>query len=153
VVALTWFVVSSLWVFPHNLSYFNELVGGPRRGHYFLVDASIDWGQDISYLSEWGQQHPEAQPLYLDCFCNVDPASYGIEFEQAATSNRTEDGLLVGSGGLKVGWYAISAHRLHERDNANRLFLEDFEPVEMIGYSIYIYHLSDEDIRRRLDDR
>ena len=29
--ALCWSVGSSLWYYPHSLSYFNELVGGPKR--------------------------------------------------------------------------------------------------------------------------
>ena len=42
-----WAIVSSLWYFPHSLSYFNELAGGPRRGDAHLIDANIDWGQDL----------------------------------------------------------------------------------------------------------
>ena len=33
---LLWLVFSSLRVYPHSLSYFNEFVGGPERGHEHL---------------------------------------------------------------------------------------------------------------------
>ena len=37
-------VGSSLAIYPHSLSYFNELAGGPTKGHYHLIDSNIDWG-------------------------------------------------------------------------------------------------------------
>jgi hypothetical protein len=53
--ALLWSVESSLWYYPHSLSYFNELVGGPKHGHEHLLDSNIDWGQDLLYstLAIW----------------------------------------------------------------------------------------------------
>ncbi len=64
-VALAWSVASSLFIYPHSLSYFNELVGGPIHGHAHLHDSNIDWGQDLLYLKRWLDEHPEAQPIGL----------------------------------------------------------------------------------------
>jgi hypothetical protein len=50
---LAWSVGSSLWYYPHSLSYFNELVGGPMGGPKHLLDSNIDWGQDLFYLKDW----------------------------------------------------------------------------------------------------
>ena len=33
---VVWSVASSLWIYPHSLSYFNELVGEPKHGHEHL---------------------------------------------------------------------------------------------------------------------
>ena len=41
---------SAIWCSPHSLSYFNESVGGPRNGGYFLADSNIDWGQGLRLL-------------------------------------------------------------------------------------------------------
>ena len=49
--AAAWAVASSLWVYPHSLSYFNEAAGGPAGGHNHLVDSNIDWGQDLLFLA------------------------------------------------------------------------------------------------------
>ena len=55
--ALVWSVGSSVLVYPHSLSYFNELAGGPTCGHAHLggagADSNIDWGQDLLYLKRW----------------------------------------------------------------------------------------------------
>ena len=47
VVCFAWSAASSLWVYPHSLSYFNELVAGPDRGGKYLMDSNVDWGQDL----------------------------------------------------------------------------------------------------------
>ncbi len=71
---------SSLWIYPHSLSYFNELVGGPARGYEHLHDSNLDWGQDLLYLKRWLEAHPEARPLHLAYYGVVDPAQAGIEY-------------------------------------------------------------------------
>lgn len=41
-----WTIGSSLWVYPHSLSYFNESIGGPLNGAAHLLGSNVDWGQD-----------------------------------------------------------------------------------------------------------
>src|SRR5581483_6870054 len=54
-----WLLLANLHVFPQYLSYFNELVGGPRRGYLYLADSNVDWGQDLRRLGRYHRQHPE----------------------------------------------------------------------------------------------
>src|SRR5437773_734910 len=67
----------------NSLSYFNEMAGGPENGAAHLLDANIDWGQDLLELKRWCDAHPEARPLYLGYFGTtfVDPGIANIEFE------------------------------------------------------------------------
>jgi 4-amino-4-deoxy-L-arabinose transferase-like glycosyltransferase len=144
-----WSVASSLWVYPHSLSYFNELAGGPTNGHAHLVNSNIDWGQDLFYLKRWLDDHPEARPLGLAYFGSVPPSLAGIESEgvpRGPASRGNEENAASGSGeGPRPGWYAVSVNRLRGEDYG--YFLQ-FRPVAMAGYSIYIYHLSPEDANR-----
>ncbi len=78
--ALTWSVVSSLAIYPHSLSYFNELAGGPTGGSAELLHSNIDYGQDLLYLKRWLDEHPEARPLGLAYYGYFDPHVAGIEF-------------------------------------------------------------------------
>jgi 4-amino-4-deoxy-L-arabinose transferase-like glycosyltransferase len=153
--ALAWSVASSLWVYPHSLSYFNELAGGPSNGHAHLVDANIDWGQDLFYLKRWLDHHPEARPVGVDCFSGLPLAFAGIESEGVPRwlgSRGKEANAAGGSGeGPRPGWYAVSVHRLREADQGYAYFLQ-FRPVAMAGYSIYIYHLSLDDANRARRD-
>ena len=131
---MAWSVISSLSVFPHSMSYFNELAGGPRNGHLHLVDANIDWGQDMYHLRNWLRRHPEATPLHVAPLCFVHPRHYGIE-------TKTPPELPM------PGWYAMSIHRIHGERGSYNFFLH-YTPVALAGYSIYIYHVTPEEANR-----
>ncbi len=168
---LGWSTVSSLWYFPHSLSYFNELVGGPEHGHEHLLDSNIAWGQDLLFLKDWLAGHPDASPLHLASFGWVDPRLAGIESslpplgpEGTLKAAYTGDALL----GPQPGWYAIDVNHLHSVGDAvvdeygelqrpttkerNWHYFRHFKPVAMAGYSICIYHITlDEANRVRRD--
>ncbi len=152
-------VLSSIYVYPHSLSYFNEAAGGPLRGHDHLVDSNIDWGQDLIHLKDWLEAHPEARPLRLAYFNLIDPAIMGIRFELPPSSLRF--------GGLEVparnsesdaprsGYYAVSVNFLRGHESAcpdgrgglHHVGPNEFahflahKPIATAGYSIYIYNI------------
>jgi hypothetical protein len=153
--AAAWSIASSLWVYPHSLSYFNELAGGPANGHAHLVDSNIDWGQDLFYLQRWLQDHPEARPVGVDCYSNLPLSFAGIESQEVPKwlASRGEEAKAergIGEGPWP-GWYAVSVHQLRDVDQGYGYFLQ-FRPVAMAGYSIYIYHLSLDDANRARRD-
>jgi hypothetical protein len=52
--------------YPASLAYFNQLV--PRgEAHQWLVDSSLDWGQDLRRLGRWLEQHSvPADRIYVN---------------------------------------------------------------------------------------
>lgn len=159
-----WMVVSSLSVYPHSLSYFNELVGGPSNGHAHLLDSNIDWGQDLLYLKSWLDEHPEARPLGLAYYGSFDPGLAGIDFSlpPKGPPGAISTKISSESFGPQPGWYAISVMILRgcpwslSDGKGGSIFLDlpyytyflRFRPVAMAGYSIYIYHITLEDANR-----
>lgn len=161
VLALTWAVSSSLWIYPHSLSYFNELAGGPRNGHAHLLHSNIDWGQDLLYLRKWLDDHPEASPLQLVYYGRFDPRAAGIQFTlpplPPSLSRAKPDDIRP-----RPGWYAISVNYLrgytwHVSDGKGGFrtvpwgaftFLQHLQPQATAGYSIYIYHVTLDDANR-----
>jgi hypothetical protein len=142
--AFLWAIVSSLWCYPHSLSYFNELVGGPKRGHEHLLDSNIDSGQDLLYLKRWVDKHPDARPLGLAyCLPFLDPRIAGLEYAlpPPGPDGKHGAGRNPETVGPKPGWYALSVRELQGRHRRYAYFLR-FEPVAMAGYSIYIYHIT-----------
>jgi hypothetical protein len=148
--ALAWSIASSLWVYPHSLSYFNELVGGPTGGPKHLIHSNVDWGQDLLYLARWLDEHPEARPLKLAYFGYFDPIYAGVEY---TAPEPIEPGQPI-----PPGWYAISVNyvrglphfvyrgdgtKAHLNQGALTAF-QELEPVDMAGYSIYIYYVRPE---------
>jgi hypothetical protein len=151
-VALLWAATSSLWIYPHSLSYFNELVGGPTRGHAHLHDSNIDWGQDLLYLKRWLDEHPEARPLHLCYFLpHVDPRIAGIESTLPPPGPRTApiSGFQTNEErlGPQPGWHALSINEIRGHTKKYSYFLR-FKPVAMAGYSIYIYHITCDEANR-----
>ena len=159
VVALTWSVGSSLWAYPHSMSYFNELAGGPKGGGEHLMNSNIDHGQDLLYLKNWLDKHPE---VTLDglAFHGSYPATLAGIPETPhpppgppSDNSTAKDGRATNQFGPKPGWYAVSVNYLYGRSRQYRYFL-DFEPAASAGYSIYIYHVTLEDanrVRRELE--
>ncbi|MGO8745182.1 MAG: ArnT family glycosyltransferase [Thermoguttaceae bacterium] len=154
-VAVTWSLGSSLWIYPHSLSYFNELVGGPLGGHGHLLNSNIDWGQDLSFLKQWTKENPEARPLYLVYFGSVDPVRLGVDYQfpelEASANGRPKTKLK-----LDAGWYAASVNFVRgyawnapsgsggpiwlPKNACTGLLLR--KPKATAGYSIFIYHIS-----------
>tara|TARA_R110002072_G_scaffold301976_1_gene483183 strand:- start:17431 stop:19422 length:1992 start_codon:yes stop_codon:yes gene_type:complete len=163
---LLWSVFSSLWYFPHSISYFNELTAGPRYGHHVLINSNIDWGQDLLYLKDWLDEHPEVEDLRMAWFGNFDPRAIGIEFRlPSPLFDDTRDRPIREQKwiGPKPGWYAVSVNYLYGHtmpipDGKGRFkyfggqpvfeYFREFEPIATAGYSIYIYHLNRDEVNR-----
>ena len=164
---LSWSIGSSLWYYPHSLSYFNELVGGPRNGHFHLLDSNIAWGQDLFQLKKWLDAHPEATPLHLASFGWVDPRLAGIKCVLPALGRDKQTPAQTvenESLGPQPGWYAIDVNHLHSTqdavvdeygnlqrptsESANYHYFLNFQPIAMAGYSIYIYHITMDEANR-----
>ena len=52
-----WTAASAVAVWPHGLSYTNELWGGTQRGYLLLSDSNYDWGQGLKELARWQRLH------------------------------------------------------------------------------------------------
>lgn len=155
-VALSWTLLSSLSIFPHSLSYFNELAGGPMQGDAHLVDSNIDWGQDLFYLKKWLEAHPATGRIGLAYFGPCDPRLAGIDFELPP---RLPEAPLPTSSpnGESPEWCAISVNLLRgyrfapfagngERQSLDEGSYEPYlrcHPAGRAGYSINIYRLPD----------
>ncbi len=146
---LFWSIASSLSVFPHSLSHFNELAGGPVHGHVYLIGSNIDWGQDLFDLKRWYDEHPQARPLHLAYFGAVDPDAAGIDFvpiPKWPLPDRPSN-ITLEDVGPQPGWHAISVNHLRgyrrfARDRPSYEYFLQAQPISMAGYSIYIFHFS-----------
>lgn len=158
-------VASSMSQYPHALSYFNEVAGGPWNGPAHLVNSNVDWGQDLYYLKQWLEDHPEAAAdLKLAYFGMIDPRTAGIEFSLPARTSVLKQESVHGVRQTcpTPGYYAVSVNLLHGmsfevfgpggqrimmgRDEFD--YLRDAERVGSAGYSIYVFYLRRADIER-----
>ena len=138
---------SVLTVYPHCYSYFNAFVGGPFGGPRCLWGRNIDMGQDATYLARWARAHPEARPLFAAI---RGATAYPVElsglrdWEPIPADPRTPDPHPKRLP--RPGWYAISVSELYDKSDAYA-YLRQFTPVAYAGYSIYIFHLTERDVK------
>lgn len=139
----------SLCYHPDHLSFFNMLAGGPEKGAEHLLDSNIDWGQDLYRLRDYVVQRSVAG-LKLAYFGSIPPEAVGLPSSPPPFWTP------------EPGWYAVSVNFLHGRPHTLRLSREYFLPVDLdafgyfrffqpcqrIGWTIYLYKLSGEDIQR-----
>ena len=97
-VAVLWLAGANLWIHPHYLSYFNEIIGGPANGHRYLADSNIDWGQDLKRL---GKRFP-GQTIKLAYFGSAVPTCYGFECELLPSAMSRGSVEPLAGGGLYV---------------------------------------------------
>lgn len=145
---LVWMILSSVGVYPHSLSYFNEAAGGPRNGHAHLIDSHIDWGQDLLLLRKWREAHPGGGQFTVAYYGPVAPSIAGIDFQFPASS---ADSNVDWQSAAPPGWYAISVHflrggigRTYGRSSVDMDFRDSFlrrAPVDRVGHSILIYKI------------
>jgi len=133
--ASAWLAVSSAVAHPHYLAYFSELAGGSRQGHRYLLDANLDWGQDLATLAHWLRERGNP-PVWLAYFGAERPASYGMRARPLPGCRRVR------------GLVAISANVLQELYRPSGFgappegcyaWLREREPLARPAPSIFVY--------------
>jgi len=77
---LVWIAVLFASAYPHYLSFFSIVAGGSERGHYSLIDSSLDWGQDLPAFKRWVDEHRRPdEVVYFSYFGSVSPRTEDID--------------------------------------------------------------------------
>jgi len=136
----------TLSVHPHELSFFNLLVGGPAGGGAWLSDSNLDWGQDLTRLglelrrrgvegettiAYFGGGHPPFDCPKAKLFDPAAPLSPGV--------------YAVSSYLLTLG-PEVLAHRGERAaaagyERLRRALRSRGEPLGRVGYSILLFRL------------
>ena len=152
--AVTATAASQLRAVPHQLAYFNELVGGPAEGYRCLSDSNIDWGQALSDLGAYLERE-KVPGIYLSYFGTASPEAYGVHYQLLPDFGR------IGPPptyelppGMSRDLLAISVANLQGvtcADPSLYHWLYERTPVAKLGYAIFVYDLSgDADAHVRL---
>jgi hypothetical protein len=145
VALMLWQVVSVAAVYPHFLSYFNELAGGPNKGYEYVVDSNFDWGQDLKRLTNWVNEKG-IDKIYVDYFGGADPDYYLKGKVERWSCSRSKEELPKGSylavsASFLQSGVGIPAKGFEEQATGCYRWLSNYQPVERIGYSIFVYRI------------
>lgn len=104
-----WYILSSLYVFPNHLAYFNEFIGGPKNGYKYTIDSNLDWEQDLYLVGDYVKGR-ESEFV-------IDPGCVAFTGKAIIPANSLQFQKWVCYQWLK----------------------QNFEPIDYIGYSWLVY--------------
>ncbi len=141
---ITWQVISVVSIYPSFLAYFNEAVGGPTNGYKYVTDSNLDWGQDLKRLASWVEKN-NIEKIYVDYFGGATSSYYlgdkFISWWGTRSPRDLNDGgyLAVSATFLQGGRGKLAPNFVS--DNGYYNWLNNFQPIAIIGYSIFIYYI------------
>ncbi len=131
-------------IHPHELSYFNPLVGGPEEGRKILSDSNIDWGLDLKRLAREIQRRQIVEPTVV--YFGGDDVLYRVGVPDFSAEPRRRGRFAVFSAfHLSVGPEYYAYHGAREVAGALSALREEVtsrgKPVGRVGYSLYLFAL------------
>lgn len=122
--------LSSLAAYPHSLSFFSRVFGGPDEGHRYLIHSNLDWGQDMGAIRDWIARHRPTERIYIAWDGDISPRSFGIDADVASTRN------------LRPGLYFISRSEQYHPSGRFAVFRE-LEPIDTIAFTFDVYKVNE----------
>lgn len=133
-------LVTAIRTHPHELSFFNSIAGGRARGHEWLIDSNLDWGQDLSQVPEYMRAH--GLPfVYLLYFGHVEPALLGISYGLPPPQPRPGTYLVSVNFAKGYEYVAPDHGRVVRALGGAPGWLKALEPADRIGDSIWVYEV------------
>ncbi len=129
ILILVWYVLEAILIIPHNISYFNQLVGS-QNGWLYLSDTDVDWGQEVKGLANYMKEK------------NITSIYFAPYLPEIYTRNYIKNYTLP-SCTQKNGLYAVGASHLKffESRECYKWLLEH-KPVDRIGYSMFVWNIT-----------
>jgi hypothetical protein len=143
---LVWQVSTTAAAFPNFLTYFN-LIAGDEPGE-ILVDSDIDWGQGVFQLEEFFSQH-EADVVRIAYFGSARICDHDLPRLWNLPIGRRVKGWVV----ISEFYYREAASflmkepcepsmlYLDEPGSGWYSWLQDYEPMAVLGRSIRVYYI------------
>jgi len=138
---------AALRIAPHDLAFFSDVVGGPARGHLYLSDSNLDWGQDLGTLADWSAR-TRPDRLYLAYFGTASPEAYGITAYQPAPNACPHPSPWLGAARMPdrgrefLAVSAMNQQGVFFGDPRAYAWLDERAPAARLGYSINVYEIT-----------
>jgi Dolichyl-phosphate-mannose-protein mannosyltransferase len=126
-ILLIWLFISSARAHPDYLSYFNEL-GGKNPEHILLI-SDFDWGQDLTRLASYLQDH-KIDRINIGYSGLYDPKALGLP--------ETQD---LNCDSRPVGWVAMEMRRARLSPECFP-WLQPLRPIATVGKTMQLYYIA-----------
>ena len=139
-----WYLYENVSVYPYYLTYFNQVAGGPSGGYRYVVDSNLDWGQDLKRLATWAEEN-DVTKINLDYFGWADASYYLQNKYQSLWAGKYRNANEFLADNPQGGYIAISASYYMgsiASSEKSYAWLNNYEPVTVIGNSIFVWNIS-----------
>ena len=145
IILILWQAISVILIYPHFLSYFNEIRGGPNQGYLYTVNSNLDWGQDLKRLKKWMQEN-KIEKIYLDYFGGADTKYYlgdkFIPWQGTRDPKEIPKGsYLAVSATFLQGGRGEPVRGFNQPSGYYKWLYQQEPPIAKIGYSIFVYQI------------
>ena len=145
IILFAWYAFGTIKIYPHFLTYFNELVGGPSQGYKYVTDSNVDWGQDLKRLAEFVDEN-NIDKIYIDYFGGDDlNYRFGEKYQpwwgDKNPKELPSNSWLAVSATLLQGGKGVPDPEYNEKTGYYN-WLNQYEPVTVIGNSIFVYYIT-----------
>lgn len=140
-----WYACENGSIYPHYLSYFNQIAGGAEKGYRYLVDSNLDWGQDLKGLKKYMDEN-SVWTVKLSYFGTAEPRQYGIDYQDLRSFprlRRSSPPTPLKKGDL-IAVSATNLYPIYVNLGEMAAHLRSLSPVARVGYSILIYRLEED---------
>lgn len=141
---LLWMLVGTVRIYPHYLSFFNEIAGGASGGARYLVDSNIDWGQDMKSLAAY-RTSKGIKDLYVCYFGTASPQYYlpGAPLLPCMYNGTTTFAAVPQGAAVAISVNHLVGLYLRKNQLAVDFLqkIKASEPIDRVGYSILIYRM------------
>ncbi len=133
----------SIAAYPYCISFFNLAVGGSAAADRILLQTNLDYGQDMAFIADWAEDHPQARPLHLSLYGRrIPPSMYGVDFSSLEVSLEPRNGKVLAFESFQAGTYVVSVMNLRWPGSIYDRVLRDPPPDDFIGGAYRVYHVS-----------
>ncbi|HEV3137410.1 MAG TPA: glycosyltransferase family 39 protein [Pirellulales bacterium] len=139
-VSLAGLAAIAVATWPYYLAYFNAASGGPGRGHEYLLDSNIDWGQDLIALRDY-MQREGIESVDLAYFGRVDPAIYGIGYRPLI--DKVSGRYVVISTNFLFGrMYFVGGSGFWPSNRDHYAIFRRLKPKAVLGHNLYVFDMT-----------
>lgn len=131
-----WYILGTMSVYPNTVVYYNEFVGGPEEGYKYFISWDYDSGSDFYELRDYVQEN-KLNGFYLNY-------SYPYALNLVNWNYESLGGKNPVNGTIIINVNALEGQNSVERDNF--AWLRNFTPVDRVGYTVFVYNITNEDL-------
>jgi 4-amino-4-deoxy-L-arabinose transferase-like glycosyltransferase len=146
---LLWQAVGTLRIWPHYLTFFNEIAGGPRNGYRYLADSNVDWGQGLKALRDYLEERDWTDVKLSSFTFFIRPELYGVQATPLPPLAAAE-AVLPARFNPAPGTYVISASTLRGLQLVAPEMYNWFwhrEPDDVVANAMLVYQIPEPEPR------